>query len=434
MSGLVGWWPLHGWSGQATDLSDNDNDGTVNGATRGTWGRGGLTAYSFDGTDDYVNIDGVASSLSEPLTICAWSRHNTTSAGRVVSAGTGQFGIQYEVRNTDGYEIDLFDGSTLHVITSGDKEIEKWVFHCWTLDTDGLLQYYFQGELQGTKSTGGLPSVSTAVIGRHDSDKEYHSGSIADVRVYNRVLSPQEIRELYEWGSADYTPSSLHDGSDSGAVSRYEFTSGSVTTDSWGSNTLTDNTSAGTTTDAIEGDAKSFDGTDDYMSFGSDFLSLSQGTDWSVSFWFKLDSTQTDQYLFSAWDSSNSNSEFSIYYNGNLLSAIVQDDGSSFQSAQIDLFNKIGSWVHYSSVFDSTNSTISIYLNGAKVDTNTAWDGTYNNTSADWRIGLASDGTYPVDGKIDDVRIYDRALSDREVFDLYRWTGGRDMRKELVKK
>jgi hypothetical protein len=57
VTGLIGWWPLHESSGKAKDLSGNGNDGALNnGVRQGVAGKGGLTAYSFDGKDEYVDI------------------------------------------------------------------------------------------------------------------------------------------------------------------------------------------------------------------------------------------------------------------------------------------------------------------------------------------------------------------------------------------
>ena len=54
-SGLVAWYPF---DGNASDMSGNENHGTVNGATLGT-DRHGFAgkAYSFDGVDDWISIN-----------------------------------------------------------------------------------------------------------------------------------------------------------------------------------------------------------------------------------------------------------------------------------------------------------------------------------------------------------------------------------------
>ena len=52
--GLVGWWPF---DGNASDMSGNENHGTVNGATLGAdrFGQVGM-AYDFDGVDDFIVV------------------------------------------------------------------------------------------------------------------------------------------------------------------------------------------------------------------------------------------------------------------------------------------------------------------------------------------------------------------------------------------
>jgi hypothetical protein len=70
-NGLVGWWPFNG---NSNDESGNGNNGTVNGATL-TSDRFGNTssAYSFDGVDDYIEIQ-LNQSLS--YTYSAWVNFN----------------------------------------------------------------------------------------------------------------------------------------------------------------------------------------------------------------------------------------------------------------------------------------------------------------------------------------------------------------------
>lgn len=78
MTGLIGWWPLHEDSGRASDLSGNGNHGTLSGGvTQGVAGRGGLTAYSFDGVDGEVALP--AQTLGNSFTVALWvyPRSNT---------------------------------------------------------------------------------------------------------------------------------------------------------------------------------------------------------------------------------------------------------------------------------------------------------------------------------------------------------------------
>ena len=67
----------------AIDSSGNGNDGTINGATVNQIGyNGSVGAYSFDGTDDYVDIGHISSlnfSRTDNFTISCWVNVNGIS-------------------------------------------------------------------------------------------------------------------------------------------------------------------------------------------------------------------------------------------------------------------------------------------------------------------------------------------------------------------
>ena len=78
-------------------------------------------------------------------------------------------------------------------------------------------------------------------------------------------------------------------------------------------------------------------------------------------------------------------------------------------------------WYFVAATFDSGSAKL--YINGLLEDQNTS-SISIPNTNADFMIGSFSDGRAPFHGKIDDVRIYSRALSATEVQQLY-WGGGK---------
>ena len=65
---------------------------------------------------------------------------------------------------------------------------------------------YIDGALQGSQvQTGNISAFSTPFrIGTNTDFTRNYNGSIDDVRVYNRALSPSDILQLY-----DITPPSL---------------------------------------------------------------------------------------------------------------------------------------------------------------------------------------------------------------------------------
>jgi Concanavalin A-like lectin/glucanases superfamily len=82
-------------------------------------------------------------------------------------------------------------------------------------------------------------------------------------------------------------------------------------------------------------------------------------------------------------------------------------------------------WYHVVAVYDggTTNSSIKLYLNGVRVDDADGGSGTFvslANTASIFTVGATGDDySYPFAGKIDDARVYNRALSATEVKQLY---------------
>lgn len=82
-----------------------------------------------------------------------------------------------------------------------------------------------------------------------------------------------------------------------------------------------------------------------------------------------------------------------------------------------------GEWIHIVARYDMESNTITIFNNGEWKDQDSLHDDTYKvipeNGNAPVRIGTRSLWSF-FRGKIDDVRFYDRAISEEEVLALYR--------------
>ncbi len=88
-----------------------------------------------------------------------------------------------------------------------------------------------------------------------------------------------------------------------------------------------------------------------------------------------------------------------------------------------------GTWYHVTGVVDKAAGTVKLYVNGILEDTGNFTGGTaareYN--SETWKVGVANPGAptyaWPADGTVDEVRIYNRALTDDDVADLAAYDG-----------
>lgn len=84
-----------------------------------------------------------------------------------------------------------------------------------------------------------------------------------------------------------------------------------------------------------------------------------------------------------------------------------------------------GTWHHVAGVVDAASRTATIFVDGVAKQSSPPWEATsrvrdYGRIT--WKVGTAAPGAkayaYPAKGVIDDVRLYRRALSAREIADL----------------
>jgi hypothetical protein len=200
-NGLVGYWPF---CGNANDESGNGNDGVVNGATL-TADRFGnaFGAYSFDGINDFIGVSNDFQVNSYEFSLSAWFNINTPF-------GIGGSGYHYILDSRpngvwlnvgqDHFQTSVGDGSA-------DISLNAWHNISCTIDQFGNHVYIDGMEIANSPNFGiQLENMNTLNIGRRFSDSEYLFGSIDDVAIYNRALTPQEIQALYLSGQAPCSP------------------------------------------------------------------------------------------------------------------------------------------------------------------------------------------------------------------------------------
>ena len=214
--GLVGWWKLDEASGNAIDSSGQGNTGTPTGTTIvNNCARG--RCRQFNGSSDYVNIGNVSAlKVTGALTITAWVKYsNLTGAAEVIAskydALSNQRGYLLSV-DTSGKltfniqaSLSLFDATSVVTSTSAWNN-GNWHNVVGVYLPSAQLRIYVDGVLASGDAATIPASIAnpTALffIGaiNQSTASQFFSGNIDDVRVYNRVLSAQEIKDLYSAG------------------------------------------------------------------------------------------------------------------------------------------------------------------------------------------------------------------------------------------
>ena len=73
-------------------------------------------------------------------------------------------------------------------------------------------------------------------------------------------------------------------------------------------------------------------------------------------------------------------------------------------------------WLHYAATYD--HNAVKLYLNGVPLKTNVIGAATVAHSTSSFRIGMDDNGNCPFPGSLDDVRVYNRALTAAEITGL----------------
>ena len=204
--GLVGWWT---GDGNPTDLAAGNNGTLQNGATYGA----GLVRQSFslDGVNDRVLTGNL--SLGNTFSVAAWVNSDAVSQGayrRIVENGfSNAFYLGTDALGT-GYKLIVKTPAAPYGTVNGGKVTPgEWQLVVGTYDgATGRL--YVDGKLVSSGAFPAPGAVNLPVsIGAFTGGGNAWKGRIDEVQIYNRMLSADEVRALYEAGSAGGCKSSL---------------------------------------------------------------------------------------------------------------------------------------------------------------------------------------------------------------------------------
>jgi len=184
-----------------------------------------------------------------------------------------------------------------------------------------------------------------------------------------------------------------------------------------------DGTNVGATTgqtgdNSVVGEAFSFDGVDDYIDT-NEYADFNFGTgDFAVSFWMYAN-------YWDGYTTPISNSIYGPPWNGILF---TEESGGGncgnhairFEVGEVTVCGAVittGTWYHIVGV--RTSGQVTVYVNGIAGSATSATGDI--DTTNNLYIGKCFDPTYPrhFNGLIDEVAIFNRALSAEEISDLY---------------
>lgn len=438
----VGEWKIDEKKGTvANDSSGTGNSTTVVGGTAPTWSQGKMgSALDFKGVGCLTAPASASLDFegTQNWSFSVWTYPRLTGGGatgpsvfwkeRYVS-GTDRGGYGLSIANTGTVAFTILNNGVTSVTTT--VSANQWVHLEGTYDGSDMRIYKNGVLMNTTHNTTGMgthPVDSFAFSG--PGANRYYNGITDNLRIYNYARSAAQIAWDYNRG---------------GPVARYKFDecTGTVANDSGGLGTVggiggnpgtisigatLPQTQTGTCTDNLATSAwyngkngkfnssLSFDGVDDYVQINDTANLDANLSQFSASFWVKL--TTNTGWIDIVSKKANNDSDFSYGFyipNDSKLRFQLKSstDGNTLTA---DSTFPTGSWVHVVGTWN--NSEIKMYLNGVRqsVGTTRAVTGTaVKDTAYNLVFGAASDlGNY-MKGLLDDVRIYNYALTSTQI-------------------
>ena len=440
-------------------VTQPNNSGTVNGATLTNSGVFGQ-AYSFDGNDHITTASDLNLS-SNAVSFSGWFKLNSGAGSycnTLISKGSGNSASTTDYIFQYGYDGTSSCGQPYaSFFIAGDwfrfsKSLTTGLWYHYAATYNGATVKAYINGTELTCSTSPDCDDTDAIyngtgivrIGRQGDtcDCNYFRGVLDDLRIYDVALTADEVAKLYGGSS-----SPLCDQSCVGWWKNDEQTLTSGVTNSVAGapsydHTLTDNATVGQTTGKVGNAALFEQDNSEYLSH-IDTDTLTPDGNFTIAAWVYLDSKPTagypDGYMHVVTKAGAAGSyEYSLSYsaaNNQHFTFVVYNDGMNYWVNESTVAVSTGTWYYLVARADFSADTTWLTVNGTTTTLSgiNGGESVYQSGAADFRIGHGFAGNSPTlvpgywDGRIDEVGMWDRKLSDTEVTSLYNSGNGKSL-------
>ena len=431
--GLIAYYPFNG---NANDESGNGNDGLVDGATLITDRFGNdNSAYEFDGINNSItvtnqffdngygsyainlwfscnDIDQTMQNIyntiphngegltfnheNSPENMSHWKNSNTSG------------GSSWDILAANPFEYSPFLNSTAYMIT--------------VVKSESTYSYYVNGVLDKTTeiNLSAQNQFTGMIFGENAYGNESFNGILDDIGIWNRALTEQEITNLYNSETNAQVPSYVPTD---GLIAYYPFNGNANDESGNGNDGLVDGATLITDRFGNDNSAYEFDGINNSITVTNQFFDNGYGS-YAINLWFSCnDIDQTMQNIYNTiphngegltFNHENSPENMSHWKNSNT------SGGSSWDILAANPFEYspfLNSTAYMITVVKS-ESTYSYYVNGV-LDKTTEINLSAQNQFTGMIFGENAYGNESFNGILDDIGIWNRALTEQEITNLY---------------
>jgi hypothetical protein len=432
-SGLVSWWRAEG---SANDSAGTNNGVLLNGAGFDA-GKAGQ-AFLLGGTSSYVEVpDSPTLRLTNALTIEFWAKrltlglHYIVEKGGDYSEGQTDFGVVLNDTHTCGSTLMFnFANGWRGCALTPDFAWHHYAIVAQSGQVDPVL--YVDGVQQAITARSDSsamrmnPSTAPLHIGAQiDPVWTYFSQTMVDeVSLYNRALSAAEIATIYKADGTGkcvpMTPPPTSTPAPSGLVSWWPAEGNGNDVGGINNGALLNGV---TFTAGKVGQAFCLNGTNQYVSI-PDSPSL-RPTNLTVEGWVNLSASAAVWVFAIKPYGSGTADSFAVWYENGLLHGGINAPNALPPSLAYTWTPVLGTWHHIAYTFDAGSATHVLYLDGAMVAAGSVTGPiVYDNhpmlVGADIESGSPA---YFVNGLLDEVSLYNRALTAAEIAAIYNADG-----------
>lgn len=444
------------------DASGNGNGGT---RTNAVWQPAdrcpsGSCLY-FDGSGDYVSRAADADlnfAAGDSVSFGGWFRHAPVTSGTQVimarhhtTGSDGGFKLLMESDGdiTCGFDRDsTFSPEDAVTSTAATYDDNRWHHVMCVKSGTASLTLYIDGVSVGTPdtslaATGTYANADTFYVGIDgDGSSNAYTGYLDDIKVYAYARTAAQVMADFAGlgtvrGAAAAAGQGVRDTLSDGLIGYWPMDDG-VSGDAQSLADRSGNTHTGTTDNGANGTGMNcatwgkygsgcdFDGADDVVSV-SDSDTLDPPETFTIAAWVRLDTLANGNNQVIVYKGHNGSPFYSYLLQfsdtfDNICLVWVNSANQEFNRCS-DQALSADTWYHVVAV--KRSNVMELYVNGAD-DSNYSSGtptGTTKNSDQGLYIGATTNQAY-FNGRIDELRMYNRDLSAAEIRQLYTWAPG----------
>ena len=197
-----------------TDLTANKNNGTLTNMDGSNFSNDDAGSLIFDGTNEYVSTIGYGITNNDfpntHFTAIAWFKWGGLGGGgdgrNYILQNTAALGsvwpisVEINSRDFDPPRFATWEHPGPHLNTAKTVEVNRFYQFVVSRGLDNAMKIYVDGkeELSATITQASFPSFRGFHLGTYrGANNRWFDGSISNVSIYNRALSPTEIKQNY---------------------------------------------------------------------------------------------------------------------------------------------------------------------------------------------------------------------------------------------